>query len=268
MLYLVATPIGNLQDFSFRAVEVLRNCEYVLCEDTRHSGILLKHYEISVPTRSFHKFNEAAREKELIEDLLSGKDIALISDAGTPGICDPGERLVALCREKSIEVQSIPGACAFLQALTSSGLNCSSFQFLGFVPKKKAERRKFLFRALFYDGSTVSYESPHRIKDTLSDLAALSPNTRVAISRELTKKFEEQQLASAEDLAKNWEEREPRGEFVLMIEGNPQNLWNDVSPQEQIAEYEKLLDISHKDAIRLVADLRGLSRRELYKEGL
>ena len=264
MLYLVSTPIGNLDDFSFRAVQVLKDCSLILCEDTRHSRTLMQRYDISTPLKSYHKFNEASRENEVLQLLESGQEIALLSDAGTPGICDPGEALVQLCRERGVEVQSIPGAAAFLQALVCSGLKTSPFQFLGFLPKKDGERKRALWTALHYEGSSVFYESPHRIVETLDFLHELAPECRCAIAREISTKFEQHLLGTP--LQVKSELKEVRGEFVLLLEGCPSSLWDDLPPLEHIKSLEKALGIGKKEAIRLVADLRGLNRRELYKE--
>ena len=175
VLYLVSTPIGNLADFSFRAVETLKKCDYILCEDTRHSRFLLEHYGIQTPLKSFHKFNEAKALESVLSDLKEGKTLALISDAGTPLISDPGQELVLQCRAEGLAVSAIPGACAVIDALVLSGLPSTPFQFIGFLPKKEKELQSVLSQALFYAGTTIAYESPHRIEETLAAIAQIDP---------------------------------------------------------------------------------------------
>ncbi len=220
MLYLVATPIGNLGDITFRAVEVLKHCDVILCEDTRHSGKLLNHYEITTPRKSYHMFNEARREPEILERLRNGQDVALISDAGTPGISDPGQRLVRACAEAELPVTAIPGPCAAIQGLVASGLDSTQFQFLGFLPKKPGKLRKALQAALDYPGTSIVYESPHRLHKSLKALAELSPETPVVVARELTKKFEEYRRGTAPELLEHYLAKPPKGEIVLLI-GKP-----------------------------------------------
>ena len=189
MLTLVATPIGNLEDFSFRAIESLKNCDYILCEDTRHSSILLNKHNIHKPTKSYHQFNESKSEKQILNDLKNGKNICLISDAGTPAIADPGAELVLKCIENKIEITYIPGPCALIMALVCSGLNTSRFQFLGFLPKKNQALKSTLSEILIYPGTTIFYESPNRILNFLEILEKIDPERNVTIGRELTKKF-------------------------------------------------------------------------------
>lgn len=220
MLYLVATPIGNLADLSYRAVETLRSVDAILCEDTRHSRRLLNHYEIDKPLRSYHKFNLKQREEQILDQLTEGKKLALISDAGTPGISDPGSDIVAACVERGLPVTQIPGPCALISALTLSGLNTERFQFLGFLPKKSGQRERLLQEGLDYPGTTIFYESPHRILKTLKQLQEIEPEAHVVILRELTKKFEERLAGNAAELLSHWSERKPKGEFVLLLEGS------------------------------------------------
>ena len=219
MLYLIATPIGHLGDITFRAVELLRSVDYILCEDTRHSHHLLAHYGIQKPLKSYHKFNETSREEDLIADLKNGLNIALISDAGTPGICDPGLQLVKRCREEGIAVTALPGACAAILALAPSGLSSERFQFVGFLPKKASELRASLQEILQYAGTTVCYESPHRIEETLQALDSLAGTRPLAIARELTKTFEEYLRGTASELLAHFKAHPPRGEIVLLIAG-------------------------------------------------
>lgn len=220
MLYLVATPIGNLADISFRALKTIESCDYLLCEDTRHSQKLLAHYELRKPLKSYHHFNEASRESQVIADLKEGKTIGLLSDAGTPGISDPGMRLVKRCWQEQLPVSTIPGACALIAALTSSGLSTERFQFIGFLPVKKGPRQRLLQECFLYPGTTIAYESPHRILSTLEILKTIAPTQRIAIARELTKKFEEVQQGTCLELFEKLHLRKPKGEFVLLLESN------------------------------------------------
>mgnify|MGYP000110678836 CR=1 FL=1 len=219
LLYLVATPLGNLGDFSFRAVEVLQKCSYILCEDTRHSSVLLHHYNIKKELKSFHSFNEAGRERSVIEDLKNGLDIALISDAGTPAICDPGERLLERCYKEKIGITSIPGPCALAVALSLCSFRKEKIQFLGFCPKKEGERTTFFSQILTFSGSSFFYETPHHIEDTLEHIVRLDPKRKVGIYRELTKKFEEIIEKEASDLLSYIKEKGCKGEIVVGVEG-------------------------------------------------
>jgi len=267
MLYIVATPIGNLGDMTFRAVEVLNSCDYILCEDTRHSLPLLKHYGIHKPRKSYHKFSEASKLLKVIEDLQSGKTIALISDAGTPGISDPGSRLVKNCVQENIPVISIPGPCAAVAALTCSGFDTDRFQFLGFLPRKSGELQKTLQEILTYPGTTVCYESPHRLLKVLEILHQIIPERILAVARELTKKFEEVRRGTPQELIDYWKSHPLKGEIVLLISGRPAETtvdWSHMSPLEHVTYLEEAYGISRKDAIKLAAEQRGVPRREIY----
>ncbi len=268
MLFLVATPIGNLGDITYRAIETLKSCDYILCEDTRHSIILLRHYDIKKPLRSFHKFNESKSEDYIIQDLRDGKCISLISDAGTPGIADPGSLLVKRCIEEEISITTIPGPCALIGALTASGLPTNSFQFLGFLPKKEQALIEILITTLHYQGISIAYESPKRIKKTLHALAKIAPDTRIVIAREMTKKFEEYIRGNAKDVLENLSTLNIKGEIVLCIEGVAQHRWNAITAQEHVAFVEKEYSIPRKEALKLVAQLRGIPKRDLYKSML
>src|ERR1700744_1976229 len=190
-LYLVATPIGNLEDITLRALRVLRECDIVAAEDTRHSGQLLKHFGISKPLLSYFQFNEAKRSEEIIERLKRGEKVALVSDAGSPGISDPGQRVVQVPRAQGVRVEAVPGACALVAALTGSGLPTDEFHFIGFLPHKSGQRRRQLESLKTIPGTIVNYESPFRVLKLLSELAEIDPSRQVALARELTKKFEE-----------------------------------------------------------------------------
>lgn len=217
MLFLIATPIGNLKDITLRALETIKLCDYLLCEDTRRTQILLAHYEIRVPLKSYHAFNEASKEEGIIADLKKGQCIGIVSDAGMPGIADPGERLVRRCRLEGIEISALPGPCALITALTASGFSCDPFQFLGFLPKKRGRLVKTLEQILAYPGTTVCYESPFRLHKTLELIASLDPKRQCAVARELTKKFETHTRGSAEDLFRLFQAKPAKGEVVLMV---------------------------------------------------
>lgn len=260
MLYIVATPIGNLADFTYRAAEVLKSCAYILCEDTRHSRVLLDRYEIKTPLKSFHKFNEASREESVLEDLKKGVSVAVISDAGTPVVSDPGMRLVKACREEGIPITSIPGACAFLTAFTLAGWE-GPFQFVGFFPKKQEE----IERLLSYKGITIGYESPQRLCKTL---ALLPKTTHVAVARELTKLHEDFREGPSEELLSYYTEKPPKGEIVLLIKGCPIESLTD---EELICLVKEKIEGERKnfsDAVRQVAKEAGCSRGHLYKIAL
>lgn len=266
VLYLVATPIGNLADFSYRAVEILKKCDYILCEDTRHSHVLMKHYEILVPLKAFHKFNESKSHEQILSDLKSGKTIALISDAGTPLISDPGHELILACRKQEIPVSAIPGACALIDALILSGMPAPPFQFIGFLPKRKNALQEALSKALVYAGTTIAYESPHRIKETLQELSLLDPSRTICIARELTKLHEECLSGFASELLKHFEKTPPRGEMVLLVSPPEQKtLYENLSLQELVEMLQKDLHLSKAEAIKMAAQMRHLPKREVYK---
>ena len=267
MLYLVATPIGNLGDITFRAIETLKSCDYILCEDTRHSSGLLSHYSIHKPLKSYHKFNEAKSVGPVIEDLEAGKQIALISDAGTPGISDPGSLLVQQCIQHEVPVVSIPGPCAAIAALSCSGFNTETFQFIGFLPKKNNELKSSLSTVLTYPGTTICYESPERLMDTLALLHSLAPERPLAVARELTKKFEEIRRGKAFELIEYWKTHPLKGEIVLLVSGetkNPAADWLDLSPEEHVHYLETAFHLPRKEAIKLAAEQRSVPKRQLY----
>ncbi|MCB1149132.1 MAG: 16S rRNA (cytidine(1402)-2'-O)-methyltransferase [Chlamydiia bacterium] len=266
MLILVSTPIGNLQDITLRSLDVLRSCDLILCEDTRVSINLLKHFEIETPLQSFHKFNEAKTQEKVIEALKAGKKIALISDAGTPAINDPGLRLVQACLAEGIAVSASPGACSAIVALTLSGLETSKFQYLGFIPKKQGEKLRFLAETIDYSGTSILFESPERILDTLEMLSKLIPERPAALARELTKTYEEVRRKPVQELWESVRENPPRGEMILMIGGSSTPAWSGLSPQEHMALLQKEFDINSQDALKLVAYLRDIPKRALYSE--
>lgn len=216
-LYLVATPIGNLEDITLRALRVLRECDVVAAEDTRHTGRLLQHFGIRKPLLSHFRFNEAKRGADLIERLRKGEIIALVSDAGSPGISDPGERLVAAARRAGGRVEAVPGPCALVAALTASGLPTEEFHFAGFLPHKSGQRARRLVELAALPGTLVLYESPFRIERLLAELAERMPDREVVLARELTKKFEEWLRGRPNELAAQWRVRARKGEFVVLI---------------------------------------------------
>lgn len=216
-LYLVATPIGNLEDITLRALRTLRECDLVAAEDTRRTGQLLRHFEITKPLLSYFKFNEARRSEEIIERLRRGAKIALVTDAGSPGISDPGEWVVRAAIASGCRVESVPGPCACVAALTASGLPAHEFVFIGFLPHKSVSRRKLLERHAGLNGTLILYESPYRIRKLLEELRDLLPDRPVVLARELTKRFEEYLRGNPEQLLKTIEGRSLKGEFVAMI---------------------------------------------------
>ena len=218
-LYLVATPIGNLEDITLRALRTLKECDAVAAEDTRHTGQLLKHFGISKPLLSYFQFNEAKRSEEIIARLKRGEKIALVTDAGSPGISDPGERVVKAAIAAGLRVEPVPGASALVAALTASGLATGEFHFIGFLPHKSGQRRNKLDALKMVDGTLVLYESPYRIEKLLGELKEVFPEREVVLARELTKKFEEFLRGKPAELLELIRERSPKGEFVVLVEG-------------------------------------------------
>jgi len=216
-LYLVATPIGNLEDITLRALRTLRECDVVAAEDTRHSGQLLKHFGISKPLLSYFQFNEAKRSEEILNRLHQGQKVALVTDAGTPGISDPGERVVQAALAANYRVESVPGPCALITALTASGLPTDEFHFIGFLPHKSGQRRTQLEQAAALNGTLIFYESPFRVLKFLAEAADVFPTRTVVLARELTKKFEEFQRGTPSELLKRYENKGVKGEFVILV---------------------------------------------------
>ncbi|GAB4239445.1 MAG: hypothetical protein OHK005_00910 [Candidatus Methylacidiphilales bacterium] len=218
-LYVVGTPIGNLEDITLRALSVLKQVDWIAAEDTRHTGVLLNHFGIARPMISYHKFNEARRRDDFLEKLRSGQSVALVSDAGMPGISDPGERLIRTCLEAGVSVEVVPGASAVLHALVASGLKMTPFYFGGFLPVKGGQRMKELARARARHCTSVYFESPHRLLRTLEECARLDPDWRVAVGRELTKKFEEMRAGRAGEVLEYFRKGAVRGEITFLVEG-------------------------------------------------
>lgn len=272
-LYLCATPIGNLEDITLRVLRILKEVDLIAAEDTRNSIKLLNHFDIHTPMTSYHEHNKIAKAYQLVEKLRAGLNIAVITDAGTPGISDPGEELVRICREEGIAVTSVPGAAACVTALTMSGLSARRFAFEAFLPKDKKERQAVLDELKAETRTIVIYEAPHHLLATLEELKnALGGERRLAVCRELTKKHEENLQTTLADSLHYFEVHEPRGEFVLVIEGvlraqlekEQQAVWADMSVEEHMAHYESQ-GIDRKEAMRLVAKDRGVSKRDIYQ---
>jgi len=262
----VATPIGNLEDITRRALRILEEVDLIACEDTRQSRKLLDHYHISKPLISYHEHNELARSKELLADLLAGKNVALVSDAGTPLIADPGYRLVALAREQGIAVCPIPGPSATLTALSASGLPTDSFLFQGFLPIKKSQRRKMLEGSKSSQATLVFYEAPHRIVETLQDIADILGPRPVVLGRELTKIHEEFLRGTAAEIGQELAKRPSvKGEIVVMV-GKSETPELDDTPLEDAVEKLLRAGVPRMDALKTVARERGLSKREVYKK--
>jgi len=273
-LFLVATPIGNLKDISLRAIEILKEVDLILAEDTRHSRILLNNYLIETKAQSLHKFNEQAKSQYCLDLLLSGQNIAVISDAGTPLISDPGYDLVRLCHENHIKVSSIPGACAAISALTVSGLPCSSFTFHGFLPNKSGQKVNFLSNIKNSETPQIFYESPKRILKTFENILEVYGAKKViSVSKEITKQFEETFTGNVSDAVNYFNEHPDKlqGEFVLIISGHPKNEQDDLSKNNSLDEILTTLfenDISLKQAVKISINLTGLSKNVVYKRAL
>ena len=232
MLYIVSTPIGNLGDITIRAIETLKSVHVIAAEDTRHTRILLNHYDIQTPLVSYYEHNQFRRGEELIRQLLDGKDIALVTDAGTPGISDPGYQLIRLAWQQKVAVTAVPGASALITALSLSSLPCHSFAFEGFLPVKSQSRRNKLASLRDEKRTVIFYESPHRLLKTLADIAAVLKDAEVVVARELTKKFEEIRRGTAAELQDHFIKHPPKGEFVLLLNLSAGKFLPDVEPQE------------------------------------
>lgn len=271
-LYLCATPIGNLEDITYRVLRTLREVDLIAAEDTRNSIKLLNHFEIKTPMTSYHEYNKIEKAYQLVEKLREGKNIALITDAGTPGISDPGEELVRICREEGIEVTSLPGPAACITALTMSGLPTRRFAFEAFLPREKKERAAVLEQLRDETRTMIFYEAPHHLGKTLEELYEALGNRKMAICRELTKRYEEVMSISIEEALAYYKENEPRGEYVLVVQGKSfeelqkekQQSWESLSLAEHMAVYEEQ-GIDRKEAMKLVAKDRGISKREVYQ---
>lgn len=272
-LYLCATPIGNLEDITFRVIRVLKEVDLIAAEDTRHSIKLLNHFEIKTPMTSYHEFNKQEKGRYLIEKLADGQNIALITDAGTPGISDPGEDLVRLAYEAGIEVTSLPGPSACITALTLSGLSTRRFAFEAFLSSEKKEKQQILEQLKNEQRTIILYEAPHRLIKTLKELSFSLGDRQMTLIRELTKKHETALRGKISDILAFYEERDVKGECVLVIEGkNPEEIyeeerskWNALTISEHMELYLKE-GKDKKEAMKLVAQDRGVPKRDIYKE--
>lgn len=272
-LYLCATPIGNLEDMTYRVVRTLGEVDLIAAEDTRNSIKLLNHFEIKTPMTSYHEYNKIEKGKKLVEKLQSGMDIALITDAGTPGISDPGEELVKMCYEAGIEVTSLPGAAACITALTLSGLSTRRFAFEAFLPTDKKEKQAVLKELEDETRTIILYEAPHRLLRTLQELLENLGNRRITVCRELTKKYETAFATTLEEALSYYEANEPKGECVLVLEGKSRAelrqedvaKWEEMSIQEHM-DYYLNQGIDKKEAMKKVAKDRGIGKRDVYQQ--
>lgn len=271
-LYLCATPIGNLDDMTFRVLDTLREVDVIAAEDTRNSIKLLNRFEIKTPMTSYHEYNKVEKAEKLVAMLQEGKNIALITDAGTPAISDPGEVLVQMCHKNGVPVTSLPGACACITALTLSGLSTRRFCFEAFLPADKNERRDILADLKEESRTIILYEAPHHLKATLAELYDTLGERKITLCRELTKKFETIMPTTLSEAISFYEENEPKGEYVLVLEGKSleirkeekQKEWQQLSIEEHMDFYESQ-GVDRKEAMKKVARDRGLSKRDVYQ---
>ena len=271
-LYLVPTPIGNLKDITLRALETLKEADIIAAEDTRQTLKLLNHFEIKKSLISYHKFNEQFKSDKIIDLLMEGKNVALVSDAGTPGISDPGSVIVQRCIEKMIDFEVLPGATAITTALVYSGLDTTKFLFRGFLPRENKERKIIVNELIQSQETLIFYEAPHRLIDTLEFLQETFGDRKIAVCRELTKLYQEIYRGTIKEAVLYFIEKKPRGEFVLVLEGKKleeikeeqREVWANLSIEEHILKY--ISDgINKKEAIKLVAKERELPKSEVYK---
>lgn len=275
-LYICSTPIGNLEDITFRVLRVLKEVDLIAAEDTRNSIKLLNHFEIKTPMTSYHEYNKYDKAKVLVEKMLSGQNIAIITDAGTPAISDPGQELVRQCHEAGITVTSLPGATAFVTALTISGQDTRRFCFEAFLPTEKdnkKERRAILEELSKETRTIILYEAPHKLVGTLNDLYKALGNRKISLCRELTKKHEENFRTTIADALKYYEDNEPRGEYVLVIEGLSREEVKaeeikdllDMTIPEHVAYYMEQQGLDKKEAMKKTASDRGVGKRDIYQ---
>lgn len=271
-LYLCATPIGNLEDITYRVLRTLKEVDLIAAEDTRNSIKLLNHFDIHTPMTSYHEYNKIEKAEVLIRKMQEGMNIALITDAGTPGISDPGEDLVRMCYEAGIEVTSLPGAAACITALTLSGLPTRRFAFEAFLPSDKKERQAVLAELVDETRTIILYEAPHRLLKTLNELLEVLGNRKMTLCRELTKKHETAFASTIEDILKFYETQEPKGECVLVIEGKSRAelvkeeraKWEEMTIEEHMDVYLGQ-GMDKKEAMKAVAKDRGVSKRDIYQ---
>lgn len=272
MLYLCATPIGNLEDMTYRVVRVLKEADLIAAEDTRNSIRLLNHFDIHTPMTSYHEYNKIEKGHVLVKKLLEGTTVALITDAGTPGISDPGEELVRMCREAGIAVTSVPGACACVTALSMSGRPARRFCFEAFLPVDKKERKEILEELKKETRTIILYEAPHRLKKTLTELLEALGDRRMSVCRELTKRYETVLDTTLAGACARYEGQEPRGEYVLVIDGRSraelkeehQQSFQSMSVEEHVKLYEAR-GMERREAMKQAAKDRGVSKREIYQ---
>lgn len=270
-LYLCATPIGNLQDMTPRVVDTLRTVDVIAAEDTRNSIKLLNHFDIHTPMTSYHEYNKVEKAKQLIGQMQAGQNIALITDAGTPAISDPGEILVQMCHENQIPVTSLPGPAACITALTLSGLSTRRFCFEGFLPTDKKEKKQVLEELAVESRTIILYEAPHHLVRTLEELYTAMGQRKITLCRELTKKFETVFPTTMEDAMEYYKREEPRGEYVIVIEGKSHEeqrreeiaSWESMSIEEHMAIYENQ-GLDNRSAMKQVAKDRGVGKRDIY----
>lgn len=271
-LYLCATPIGNLEDMTFRVIRTLKEVELIAAEDTRNSIKLLNHFEIQTPMTSYHEYNKYEKGRKLVEKLLEGQNIALITDAGTPGISDPGEELVKMCYESGIPVTSLPGAAACITALTISGLSTRRFAFEAFLPSDKKEREQILKEMETETRTMIVYEAPHRLVKTLKLFLERLGNRKITVCRELTKRHETALAVTLEEAVAHYEANPPKGECVLVIEGKSREeareeerkQWEEMTIEDHMEVYTKQ-GMDKKSAMKAVAKDRGVSKRDIYQ---
>lgn len=268
-LYVVATPIGNLDDITLRAIKILKEVDVIIAEDTRHTLKLLNHLNISKPLVSYHRHNEEQRKEMIIDKLKNGENIAIVSDAGTPGICDPGEVLIHECIKENIKIVPIPGACAMINALIASGISTKEFTFLGFLPLNKKLRKEKLEYIKNETKTVIIYEAPHKLKSTLEDLKEILEKRKVVIARELTKIHEEFIRGTIDEILEKADSL--KGEIVLIIEGNKESSHHDNKnkfiemPLDEHYEYYEKQGLSKKEIIKKIAKDRGLAKNEVYQ---
>lgn len=271
-LYLCATPIGNLEDMTFRVIRTLKEVDLIAAEDTRNSIKLLNHFEIQTPMTSYHEYNKYEKGRKLVEKLLEGQNIALITDAGTPGISDPGEELVKMCYESGIPVTSLPGAAACITALTISGLSTRRFAFEAFLPSDKKEREQILKEMETETRTMIVYEAPHRLVKTLKLFLERLGNRKITVCRELTKRHETALAVTLEEAVAHYEAKPPKGECVLVIEGKSREeareeerkQWEEMTIEDHMEVYTKQ-GMDKKSAMKAVAKDRGVSKRDIYQ---
>lgn len=273
-LYLCATPIGNLEDITFRVLRTLKEVDIIAAEDTRNSIKLLNHFDIKTPMTSYHEYNKVEKARTLVDKMLKGASVAVITDAGTPGISDPGEELVRQCHEAGIRVTSLPGPAACVTALTMSGLSTRRFCFEAFLPYDKKERKEVLSELASETRTIIIYEAPHRLKSTLKELSdVLGEDRKLSVCKELTKRYENVFLTTFEEACAYYDNNEPKGEYVLVIQGKSREIikqeevktWEAMTIEEHMKVYtDKGMD--KKEAMKVVAKDRGVSKRDIYNE--